>query len=72
MKLYHIFLQTKHGVIRQFDINDEAYTEIFKELLDRARSLEEQDPEFAVLLEELYLAVVSGPLAGRKTSFESA
>jgi hypothetical protein len=65
-------LQTKDGVIRPFDMNEDIYSAIFNELLDKARHLEQQDRSFVKLLEDLYLALTSGALAGQKVSFESA
>jgi hypothetical protein len=70
--LYDILLKTKDGVICLFDTPQEPYFNVFQDLLDKAQFLEENSPEFVKLLERLYLAVVSGPLAGRKVSFGSA
>jgi hypothetical protein len=53
-------------------MNEDVYSAIFKQLLDKARLLEEKDRSFVKLLEQLYLALTSGPLAGQKVSFESA
>jgi hypothetical protein len=52
-----------------FDMLKEPFSGVFQELLDKAGTLEEQDLEFVKLLEHLYLAIISGPLARKKGLF---
>jgi len=53
-------------------MSQEPYSKVFQDLLDKARSLEGNNPEFVKVLERLFVAVISGPLAGQKVSFASA
>ena len=52
-------------------MTSELYLPIFDLLLSKARELE-NNPEFAKLLEQLYWAIISGPLQNTEISANDA